>query len=377
LERELELNRRSDRITLSLSIQVVGADAQGRKFRDEARTRVVTRFGGRIVLARDLSPETEVTVVYPARGRQAQVRVVGRIGSFPEGHQYGIEVLDPQENLWGIHFPSAREAEEAVGRVLLECTACHAQEVACLDGLALELFQTNRSISRPCACTEATTVWGEVTIVGPEGAVAAQAARGTLGARSLAERHSQGWSIQACVLTEVSGEDLVWTRSPSKDGVRFLSELRYDEKQKVEIALPYQLAGGNIFIPAEIRWASGEPEGGVILYEATYLRRVRKATRYSANVKVYVGILGVGLRLTGRLVDLSMTGVLMRTSETLEAGTSVRLGVELGVDTFRTVAVVRRTVPGVGIAFEFAQMGQRDRQLLGRLLQTMKLSQGN
>jgi hypothetical protein len=69
-----------------------------------------------------------------------------------------------------------------------------------------------------------------------------------------------------------------------------------------------------------------------------------------------------------------MTGVMMQTSAKLDADAHVRLGIEMGVDTFRTVAVVRRTVPGVGIAFEFAQMTQRDRQLLGRLILSFKLS---
>ena len=68
-----------------------------------------------------------------------------------------------------------------------------------------------------------------------------------------------------------------------------------------------------------------------------------------------------------------MTGVLMRTSKKLDPDTHVRLGIEMGVDTLRTVAIVRRTVPEVGIAFEFAQMTQRDRQLLGRLLTSLKL----
>ena len=118
---------------------------------------------------------------------------------------------------------------------------------------------------------------------------------------------------------------------------------------------------------------SGAPEDGLILFGAAYLRRVRKATRFAAKMEAYVGILGVGLRLTGRIVDLSMTGVLIETSKTLEPGTNVRMGIEMGVDTLRTVAVVRRMVPGAGIAFEFAQMTQRDRQLLGRLIQSFKL----
>jgi hypothetical protein len=373
---ETDPNRRSDRISLQLPIRVLGTDIHGKKFRAEAVTTLVTRYGGRIALAHELAPDSELMVFYPRRGREAKVRVRPMPGDSPRSFQYGIEVLDPHENLWGIHFPSTRETADAVGRVLLECNSCHAQEVACLDGLALELFQVHRTISRPCKCSAAMTSWGKVRVEAPVELPPNTPLHSSppASARTLAELQSEGWRIQACVNTEAAGEDLVWTQRPSKDGVRFLSERRYEEKQRVEIALPYEAGGGNVFIPAEIRWSSGEPEGGVILYDAGYLRRVRKATRHAANVTVYVGILGVGLRLTGKIVDLSMTGVLMRTSEKLEPGTNVRMGIEMGVDTFRTVAIMRRVVPGVGIAFEFAQMSQRDRQLLGRLLQSVKAS---
>ncbi len=363
-----------------MPIQVVGTDSDGRPFREETRTIVVTRHGAKIILARELPPEAEVTIRYPRTGREAKARVVGDAGKSHNGHHYGIEVLDSSVNLWGIHFPTAAEASNAVGRVLLECMSCHAQEITCLDGLSLGVFEANRSISRPCKCSSAMTAWTEVSRDGTPGSgTAVGVAVGpklVSSARSLNAREaiSQSWRMHACVRTTAIGEDLVLTDNPSKDGVRFMSEQRYVEEDKVEIALPYQPGGGNVFIPAQIKWTSGEPEDGVTLYGVTYLRRIRKATRHSATVEVHIGLIGVGLRLTGRIVDLSMTGVMMQTSAKLDTDTHVRLGIEMGVDTFRTVAVVRRTVPGVGVAFEFAQMTQRDRQLLGRLILSFKLS---
>ena len=70
----------------------------------------------------------------------------------------------------------------------------------------------------------------------------------------------------------------------------------------------------------------------------------------------------------------AMNGVMMQTSEKLESGTHVRMGIEVGSDVLRTMAIVRRIIPGVGVAFEFAQMTQRDRQILGRLILQLKLS---
>ncbi|MBI4165864.1 MAG: PilZ domain-containing protein [Acidobacteria bacterium] len=380
MQTDIDLNRRGDRVSLNLPIHVAGTDAQGRPFREETRTVVVTRHGAKIILSRELQPEAEVTIRYPRTGREAAARVVGDAGTIHDGHQYGVEVLDPSVNLWGIHFPTAAEASNAVGRVLLECTSCHAQEISCLDGLSLGVFQANRQISCPCMCSEAMTIWTEVSSDGTPGSRGAGGVAvgpklaSSARSRNARETVSQSWRINACVRTPAYGEDLVLTDNPSKDGVRFMSEQRYVEDEKLEIALPYQPGGGNVFIPAQIKWTSGEPEDGVTLYGVTYLRRIRKATRHSATVEVHIGIIGVGLRLTGRIVDLSMTGVMMQTSTKLDPDTHVRLGIEMGVDTFRTIAVVRRTVSGVGIAFEFAQMTQRDRQLLGRLILSFKLS---
>lgn len=81
-----------------------------------------------------------------------------------------------------------------------------------------------------------------------------------------------------------------------------------------------------------------------------------------------VGFLGPSVHLTGDLVDLSETGVLVRCSQDLKPETVGRLGIDVGNEILRTVAVVRRKVPGVGIAFQISQMTPRDRDLLRRLL---------
>ncbi len=380
MEFETDLNRQSDRVTLSLPIRVIGTDELGREFRDEARTILVTRHGARILLARELDPQTEVTIRNARLDREAKARIVGKAGESRDGNQYGVRILDTNINLWGIHFPAAAEAESAVGRVLLECTACHAQEVACLDGLALGVFQANRTLSRPCQCSPAMTAWSEVSsdgTVGPDTVVAVAVGTRLVSkarVRNLREGLEQTWKIHACVRSTGSGEEIVLTDNPTRTGVRYMSENRFEEGEKLEIAIPYQPGGGNVFIPAQIKWTMWDPEEGISLCDLLYLRRVRKSARYEATIEVHMGILGVGLRLTGKIVDLSMTGVLMRTSRKLEPDTHVRLGIEMGVDTFRTVAIVRRTVPDVGVAFEFAQMTHRDRQLLGRLIALLKLS---
>jgi len=94
----------------------------------------------------------------------------------------------------------------------------------------------------------------------------------------------------------------------------------------------------------------------------------RRAKRFRATRTIPVGFIASNARFTGHLVDISKTGLLMRCSHSLALGTVGRIGIALAQETVRIVAVVRRHVPSVGIAFEFVQMSARDRELLHRLL---------
>ncbi len=95
----------------------------------------------------------------------------------------------------------------------------------------------------------------------------------------------------------------------------------------------------------------------------------RRSKRVKSVRKITVSFMGTGVHVTGDLVDLSESGVLIRCSENLPLETMGRIGIEIAPETFRTIAVLKRHVPGVGIAFQFTQMTPHDRQLLQRLLQ--------
>src|SRR5712692_2353981 len=82
----------------------------------------------------------------------------------------------------------------------------------------------------------------------------------------------------------------------------------------------------------------------------------REAKRIKPKRTIVVGFLGPGIHFTGELVDVSESGVLVRTAHKLAAETIGRLGIDMGPETFRTIASVRRNVPGIGVAFQFNHM---------------------
>jgi hypothetical protein len=93
-----------------------------------------------------------------------------------------------------------------------------------------------------------------------------------------------------------------------------------------------------------------------------------RAPRLKPERQIHVGFLGPGVHFVGDLVDLSETGVLVRCVQEVEPNTTGRLGIDIGSDIVRALAVARRRVAGVGVAFEMNQMTHRDRDLLHRLL---------
>jgi hypothetical protein len=153
--------RRSDRITLELPIQVSGTDGMAKAFVENARTLVVSRHGAKILLNRRLVPEQELTMRCITTEKEADVRIVGQLGKSSEGYYYGIEILDPELDVWGIDFPALAESEKAVARVLLECAGCHSRELTYLDELEAEVFDVNKCISRPCKRCSNVTLWKE------------------------------------------------------------------------------------------------------------------------------------------------------------------------------------------------------------------------
>lgn len=268
--------RRSDRVSVELPLEVLGTDATGRDFFEPGRTTVVARHGAKIVTARKLAPQQEITLRCLETGREAVGRVVGQTGASEEGYTYGISLLNPDASFWGIEFRSLSESKDAVGRVVLECLACHIREVAYLDEFELEVFEANQSLSRHCKRCADATVWkksfGEPT---------AEPARMPPPPLTPAERQERRREprrelrVTACVRTKDLGEEIVTTRNVLRGGVCFETSKRYAEGTTVEVAVPYTRGGGNVFITGRIAHAEESPGAPTIVYGVAYLEGER------------------------------------------------------------------------------------------------------
>jgi PilZ domain len=270
--------RRSDRVYLELEVVVSGSDAMGQEFLEEARTLALSRHGAKILSHRPLVPEQVVRIQCQRTRKEVDARIVGQIGEDSEGYYYGIELLDPDVNIWDIEFSPLAESDTAVGRVLLECLRCHRQEVTYLDVFAMEVLLAEERLSRRCQRCNDTTLWRRAAPqrVEEEGLPgtrppADQQAQPPLRTRSDRKHVRVNMKIDVCIRHPQLGKEVTVTENVSRGGFRFKSAKEYRKGSVIEFALPYSPAGGNIFASARVVYAERLPTEGVTAYGVAYI----------------------------------------------------------------------------------------------------------
>jgi hypothetical protein len=372
------MTRPVERITVRVPVILVGTDSGGVPFKEKTLATIIANNQATILSSRSLAPGQELELQCIGTNREASARVVEQISRSPEGYIYDLEIRSEDINLWEISFPSAAEPEVAAARVLLECRVCRAQEVALLSSCELEIFHVNQTILRLCRHCNEMTAWVKPSLEkllasakdtsGKREAVAIPEA--PAGERTQDERKEprSGLKIPGCIKTSEFGEDVVVTGNVSEGGLCFRSRRTYAPGASVEIALPYVEGGANVFVKARILWSRSLPEAGLSAYGACYVHARRKAKRVRPRKALPVAFIGGGRHAAGSVVDISMTGVLVKCSKEVELATYVRMAIETQQGIIRLGAVAKRRAPGVGMAFEFTTMGQADRMLLRRLI---------
>ncbi len=261
--------RRSDRFNLRLPLQVSGTDSVGRVFMDETWTIALSRHGGKVLLARKLAPDQELTIRCHSTQKETVARVVGHIAETPEGSHYGVAFLDRDVNIWDVEFPLLSESEQAVARILLECTRCQALELVYLDEMEMEVFEANRRITRPCKKCSDASLWKQSLAQPPEAPPREPAPP----LRAANERKSLRVAVRvtARIRHPQHGEETVTTENVSRGGLAFKSTRQYGQDVPIEVAVPYAPGAVNIFAPARIVHTRHLLEEGLTLYGVRYL----------------------------------------------------------------------------------------------------------
>jgi len=277
--------RRTDRVSLTILLDVAGADTNGQEFNEPAKTLMISRHGAVIVLARDLRPEQQIQIRRKAPSeshRQSLVRVVERMDQQEDGYVYRVALLDSGMDMWGVDFPAISESAEAVARMLLECTYCRQREVAYLTELELRAFETNRGIARHCRKCNVPSIWIQVPHE-QEKRVSSRAAKGRRAADTVdvkspaAEQRARQrlrlrTRLSACIRQPGQDDELAVCEDISPIGMCFRSKRRFDADALVEVAVPYAPDAANIFLPARVVYSEALPKAGLFRHGTEYRR---------------------------------------------------------------------------------------------------------
>ena len=246
--------RRSDRLRLTIPLRVHATDPQGVEFSTEGRTLVLNRHGARIEIGRELPTGRLIRIVNLINQREAEFRVVGPTAPRTDRNsEWGVELVNPNDDIWGIHFPPPQEGA-ADSAALLECHKCHDSALVHLTLVEVEVLETAGILMRFCESCEGRSSWGyaEKPMV-MEGAPLVEGGA-SAGAERTDRRRHRRVALQLPVrLRDYQGEvEITKTDNVSKGGFCFVSEKTYLVGAGLMVACPYSPTGQNPEVHAHI-----------------------------------------------------------------------------------------------------------------------------
>jgi hypothetical protein len=266
--------RQSDRVSFRMPVEASWTGNGGLEVTQSAETLLVSRNGAVVRLAEKFFAGQEITLRRQREGESwkiARARIVAEIDQGPEGFLYAIAIVDPRADFWDIDFPAPHKAQEALARLLMECSFCQRREVVYLNEPELKSFEIRKCVARVCPHCDSPSIWieaqPEVAPVvpdvpdTPDGRVAPRRNRTRVKARVLACIRRRGFQEEVAVC-----EDL------SKGGISFRSRNQYPEGTRVEVAVPFTPGSAAIFVPIRIVSSQAIPAAGLFRHGAAYVR---------------------------------------------------------------------------------------------------------
>jgi hypothetical protein len=266
--------RQSDRVNLRMQVEASWFGNSGIAFKQAAETLLVSRNGGVIRLQEKLFAGQELTLNRKADGDQSKsvrARIVAEIDCEPEGFIYAIAILDPRVDFWDIDFPAPHKSEEALARMLMECSFCQRREVVYLNEMEVKSFEIRKCAARFCKHCDAPSIWIEAQSSANDEALPSRSA---VEERVLPRRNRTRVKarVLACIRRRGFQEEVAVCEDLSKGGLSFRSRNHYPEGTRLEVAVPYTPGAGAIFVPIRIVFSQPIAAAGLFRHGAAYLR---------------------------------------------------------------------------------------------------------
>jgi hypothetical protein len=267
--------RQSDRVSFRMPVEASWVTAGGTPVKHTAETLLVSRNGGVLRLTEKLSMGQELHLRRHHEGdhwKSTRARVVAEIDQEPTGFLYAIHLLEARSDFWDIEFPAPHKAEEALARLLMECSFCQRREVVYLNELELKSFEIRKCVARVCRHCDSPSIWiesqSEVRAVGND------SGQPTVEERVIPRRNRTRIKarILACIRRRGFQEEIAVCEDLSKGGLSFRSRNQYPEGSRVEVAVPFTPGTGAIFVPIRIVFSQAIPTAGLYRHGAAYIK---------------------------------------------------------------------------------------------------------
>jgi hypothetical protein len=267
--------RQSDRVSFRMPVEASWVTPGGTPVKHTAETLLVSRNGGVLRLTEKLSMGQELHLRRHHEGdhwRSTRARVVAEIDQEPTGFLYAIHLLEARSDFWDIEFPAMHKAEEALARLLMECSFCQRREVVYLNELELKSFEIRKCVARVCRHCDSPSIWIE-----SQSEVRASdnnSGQPTVEERVIPRRNRTRIKarILACIRQRGFQEEIAVCEDLSKGGLSFRSRNQYAEGSRVEVAVPFTPGTGAIFVPIRIVFSQAIPTAGLYRHGAAYIK---------------------------------------------------------------------------------------------------------
>lgn len=267
--------RQSDRVSFRMPVEACWYDSGGVAVKETAQTLLISRNGGVLRLPEKLSTGQAITLRRQQEGdtwKTTRARIVAEIDHEPDGFLYAIAILEPRSDFWDIDFPAPQKADEALARLLMECSFCRRREVAYLNELELKSFEARKCVARVCKICEAPSIWIEAQseIPDPENSAPKPPAEPHMYPRRNRARVKA--RVLACIRRRGFQEEVAVCEDLSKGGISFRSRNQYPQGTRLEVAVPFTPGAGVIFVPIRIVFSQAIPSAGLFRHGAAYIK---------------------------------------------------------------------------------------------------------
>lgn len=267
--------RQSDRVSFRIPVETSWATTAGATFTQTAETLLVSRNGGVLRLTEKLDVGQDLHLRRHLDGdhwKKARARVVAEIDQDSSGFLYAIHLLESRSDFWDIDFPAPHKADEALARLLMECSFCQRREVVYLNELQLKSFEIRKCVARHCRHCDSPSIWIESVseVSAPEnGAVQPSVEERVVPRRNRTRIKAR---VLACIRRRGFAEEIAVCEDLSKGGLSFRSRNQYPEGSRVEVAVPFTPGTGAIFVPIRIVFSQAIPTAGLYRHGAAYIK---------------------------------------------------------------------------------------------------------